>query len=576
MKKYVWPILIFLASLFIALDLTVIHDGLQNSAFRIDISGKVGKPNIEVVNVDSGLKTERPKWCKNCVVISGKIMQDMPISAKLKIITDDNVSIVLKGKDLRRNKERVPVYVGYKNFVVDGDLVADKTGMVWHNAPYKHNVKKKAGQVLDFSVVPSRAKLLDLLPYINFDLYLFSLCLCALFMFYSIITKVISKHRNIGMVDIIFVIVFAVLLFIPMLHISDADKSNQENRVLAKKPELIVNGDINEKYGPQFDTWFNDRFNGRDWLIHMYSNMSYMLNKVYQNNSALFIKNNGWMFGKGTVSKPKDIKLSLQNLKKFDEFCKSHNIKLYVLLVPAKEAIYSEILNEGLRFDYKTEKAHNEYMAKLQSAIPGDRVIFPYDELKAAKEKDFIFFKQAHHWTDWGAYNGYKVLSERIKKDFKKYNTVSLSDYDKSFSVKIRDDWGRNYSLGHTTNLLRLNHKGNKLLTTEYTYYDSKYADNVSEERSKYTKVFHNKDSRAKYRLFLTGNSQNEDLLQFLSHSVKDMKYLRLNRGQQSKENEGKFMKFYKQELLDYKPDIVVLCVSSAYVQMLMNNFYKD
>ena len=61
MKKYVWPIVIFLASLFIVLDLTVIHDGLQNSAFRIDISGKVGKPNIEVVNVDSGLKTESPK-----------------------------------------------------------------------------------------------------------------------------------------------------------------------------------------------------------------------------------------------------------------------------------------------------------------------------------------------------------------------------------------------------------------------------------------------------------------------------------------------------------------------------------
>ena len=45
--------------------------------------------------------------------------------------------------------------------------------------------------------------------------------------------------QNKSRIDIVFLTVFFILLFLPMLHISDAEKSEQENRMLAKYTPLI-------------------------------------------------------------------------------------------------------------------------------------------------------------------------------------------------------------------------------------------------------------------------------------------------------------------------------------------------
>lgn len=45
--------------------------------------------------------------------------------------------------------------------------------------------------------------------------------------------------QNKSRIDIVFLTIFFILLFVPMLHISDAEKSEQENRMLAKYTPLI-------------------------------------------------------------------------------------------------------------------------------------------------------------------------------------------------------------------------------------------------------------------------------------------------------------------------------------------------
>ncbi len=51
--------------------------------------------------------------------------------------------------------------------------------------------------------------------------------------------KIEKQHSRI---DIVMLAVFFALLFVPMSHISDAEKSEQENRMLAKKPQLTIDG----------------------------------------------------------------------------------------------------------------------------------------------------------------------------------------------------------------------------------------------------------------------------------------------------------------------------------------------
>ena len=124
--------------------------------------------------------------------------------------------------------------------------------------------------------------------------------------------------------------------------------------------------------------------------------------------------------------------------------------------------------------------------------------------------------------------------------------------------------------------MLNLKNKADKLLNTEYTYYDNKSRDNIIEDRQRYTKIFDNQDKNVKHKLFLIGNSQNENLLQFLPYSVKKLKYLRLNWYQLDEANQWKFMKYYKQELLDFNPDIVVITITAEMFSQLMSDFYKD
>ena len=62
-----------------------------------------------------------------------------------------------------------------------------------------------------------------------------------------------------------------------------------------------------------------------------------------------------------------------------------------------------------------------EYIKKA-SRFP---VVFPYEELVEASRQDFVFFKTDHHWTDWGAFAGYQVLMNEIKKDFPYVNIAN-------------------------------------------------------------------------------------------------------------------------------------------------------
>ena len=189
-----------------------------------------------------------------------------------------------------------------------------------------------------------------------------------------------------------------------------------------------------------------------------------------------------------------------------------------------------------------------------------------------AKQKDYVFFKQAHHWTDWGAYLGYQSLMDRIKTDFPDINVVFLDEYKQFTSTRIRDDWNRLFSIGDTIVLLNLKAYANEILSTEYKYYD-KTNQTVTEKREKYIKEFFNENG--KYKIFLTGNSHNENLLQFLSYSAKELKYLRLNMEQVPSKEEYKFMKYYKHELLEFNPDIVVFSVSVGLLPKI-TDFYKD
>jgi hypothetical protein len=115
---------------------------------------------------------------------------------------------------------------------------------------------------------------LDLNPYLKIDWCILLILFCVYWFIFSKTVGYLAKFKifeNHSRIDIIFLALFFGLLFIPMMHISNAQKSDQENRMLAIKPNLIQSGGIiDNNFGSKFNDWFNDRFWGRDMAVYLF------------------------------------------------------------------------------------------------------------------------------------------------------------------------------------------------------------------------------------------------------------------------------------------------------------------
>ena len=364
----------------------------------------------------------------------------------------------------------------------------------------------------------------------------------------------IEKHHL--RIDIVMLTLFFALLFVPMSHISDATKSEQEKRMLAKKPVFLINGKVNYNYGPQFDAWYNDHFFGRDMMIGLYNKAS-SINNVMENKIVYYDKKSKWIFHKAKYNvRAKEEKKDdvLKALKKVNDFAKSHNIKFYLFIVPNKTDIYSKLhplytkeIN-ALFYDYI------DYFKK-NADFP---IIYPLDELKEASKNDYVYFKRSHHWTEWGAYNGYKTIINTVKHDFDNVKTVSEDDYKISYDHKIKDDWDRIFRSNSTAMGLHISDN------EKYKYYTpvNKIETKITDKPKYKVKLFKNDNVKNDLKVILTGTSNNENLLQFLPYSFRELKYIRLNTVKAVKPgNKYKLMERYKKDILDFKPDLLIISV---------------
>ena len=73
------------------------------------------------------------------------------------------------------------------------------------------------------------------------------------------------------------------------------------------------------------------------------------------------------------------------------------------------------------------------------------------------------------------------------------------------------------------------------------------------------------------HKIMLIGTSQNENLLHFLPYSAAQLKYIRLNLGGVKEVEQFKILKLYKKDILAFKPDILVLSITTDNLPQLRN-----
>ena len=368
--------------------------------------------------------------------------------------------------------------------------------------------------------------------------------------------KILEHYSRI---DIVFLCAFFLILLVPISKIDSNEKSEQENRMLAKYVSLIDNqGHINLKYGKNFEAWFNDHFNFRKKLLKFYASILYNINRYYQNSFVIKLKDN-WLFDLSDLKFNQISEKELSKIKlgilSFKNFCEENDIKCYIEVVPSKLTFAQD---KTFIKNYKSDKEVGFVIWKyFQNIFP---IVFPIDEMLAANKQDYVYFKTDHHWTEWGAYIGYLALMEKIKKDFPQVKAISEQEYNIFYSNKVRAEIERRFWSGLTCKNLN---QDKCILDQKYKYYTHKQEQNIKVlwEKDTYYKYFQNPMSNNDLKVVIIGNSFAENFVSFLPYTFKEVKKYRVNT---KYENNLKLSR-WQREIKNYKPEILIVLVHSSY-----------
>jgi len=367
--------------------------------------------------------------------------------------------------------------------------------------------------------------------------------------------------------DIVFLSVFCICLFIPALKISKEDISAAENRKLAVfKPLYTKEKGFNNHFGQNFDSWFNGRFYLRLFLIKLDAAIDILFTQKTKKAAIDFktgiIYDYANNFNEFPINK---IKENFDALYKFQDFCEKNNIKLYTVIVPLKYIIHP---HSSLSEDYKRQ--HHEEFLELIKSINEEKklkIIYPYYELLDGKKDGFMFFKTEHHWTDDAAFICYKLLMKEIKKDYPDINVLDKDDFEYLYSRKVRGDWDRNFAPGASFTYSSVpDFLADTLHDIEYKYYKHKNSIKLKEtviDTELHKEKFYTYPDGADLKVILLGTSQSENLTEFIPFTFKNTIRIKNNAVKGIPvQNEFKIFKYYKDEILESRPDIIIFCIS--------------
>lgn len=377
--------------------------------------------------------------------------------------------------------------------------------------------------------------------------------------------KIEKLHSRI---DIVMLAVFFALLYLPMIHISDATKSEQENRMLAPKPALMLNSEQN--YGPQFDSWYNDHFFGRNYLVYLHDFIRFGINKYATGHNAMLGKD-GWLWGtnfnavkmfqNANLFTEDELQQVGKHIDNFVKNAKKSGVKeVYFILSNDKESMYPEYYPSYIKKIGKVSRLEQvvQYLHKNYPQIKLYNFKKELDELKA---KEIIFYKAGTHLNQIGAFKEYSLLMNEIKKDFPEINVLSLND----FKVKVSNEKKGDFALFNYFSLLPFYSQDN--FKNKYLFSKSKSVAKVKDQQKVgffIINSWNNEKVENKYNLLVISDSFMAQYMSYLAMSFKDIRHLFFGGGRDFD------LQQHAKDLPDKSPDIIIVGSVERFLQRFL------
>ncbi len=198
--------------------------------------------------------------------------------------------------------------------------------------------------------------------------------------------------------------VFIAAFGLAMTILPDTEFSENENRYLAKAPELNAKTLFSGEFGEKFETYLADQFPLREPFIAIKSTAEQASGK--RENNGAYICGDTLLphFDEPDMTR---VDRNLGYLAALGEKLDALGIPGYLTVIPSSTDIWSDMLpagaptaDQGALVGYIAENSPLEYI-DTRSAL-----------LEHADE--YIFYRTDHHWTTLGAYYGYRAAAEAM------------------------------------------------------------------------------------------------------------------------------------------------------------------
>ncbi|MGL5973128.1 MAG: hypothetical protein ACRCZK_05425 [Oscillospiraceae bacterium] len=251
--------------------------------------------------------------------------------------------------------------------------------------------------------------------------------------------------------NIIFIILFISMLFIPILLINRDENaiSLTENRALNKLPDFFDDsGKFIKSSLSQIEPWINDNIGFRDFFSQ--ANIALEYTSFGQSGQSNVIRGkNDWLYYTSqkiledyqNINLPNEEKLKQYANKyiKAYEHSKIKNIPFIGYLALDKKTIYPENYPDAIKKVSNISK--RDLLETYINENTNMNFLIPYDQLISAKNNGETVYSERidnAHWNLMGEFVGYQVLMEEVKKSFQDINILDKDDFNisrKEFTV---------------------------------------------------------------------------------------------------------------------------------------------
>lgn len=278
---------------------------------------------------------------------------------------------------------------------------------------------------------------------------------------------------------------FLFLLAVPVLTFINLPKedrpfSENENRYLSAFPEISMETYLDKSAMKGFETWFADRFFGRESWIKLKNGTERLIGKTEIN--GIFTED-GRMMQAWEGFDAEFIDKNISAINAFTE--KNADIPVHFMLAPTSQEIYYGLLPESTPIGSQAEL--NNYCRENLDCSYID--IFP--TMKAHAD-EYIYYRTDHHWTTYGAYVAYNEAAKSLgfkPSPLSSFNIEHASNdfrgtlYSKTLDDSITPDVMDYYHFNGSDNKLTLTVNDGR----EVKEYDSLYFREFLNVKDKYS-----------------------------------------------------------------------------------------